>query len=235
MQGKHITVFEVNRPNRAVRRLRGKSGPTDAEKATRSVVANESTAIPKFHDRKVEAMKFLVVARKSSVKSKAQAINQIQALLVTASEHIRQKCYVPSSYQCGLACKALEMNSDSILEETAEPASKAMGSVVTQAKTIDKQLKALTSSAASTLLEQYGVGSYVAATLLVAAGDNPERLKKESSVAALCGASPLDASSDKKQRHRLNRGGTRDVNNALWTVALIRMRNDFRTRQYVEK
>ena len=53
------------------------------------------------------------------------------------------------------------------------------------------------------------------------AGDNPERPKKESSLAALCGVSPLDASSVKKQRHRLNRSGARDANNALWTVALI--------------
>lgn len=71
--------------------------------------------------------------------------------------------------------------------------------------------------------------------MLVAAGDNPERLKKESSFAALCGVSPLGASSGKKLRYRLNRGGARDANNALWTVALIRMRSDFRTRKYVEK
>lgn len=71
--------------------------------------------------------------------------------------------------------------------------------------------------------------------MLVAAGDNPECLKKESSFAALCGVTPLEASSGKNQRHRLNRGGARDANNALWTVTLIRMRNDFRTRKYVEK
>jgi len=75
----------------------------------------------------------------------------------------------------------------------------------------------------------------VAATLLVTAGDNPERLKNESSFAALCGVSPLEASSGKTQRHRLNRGGARDANNALWTVTLIRMRNDARTKKYVDK
>lgn len=118
LQEKKISVFEVNRPNRAVRRLRGKSDPTDAENAARSVLAKESTAIPKSHDGIVEAMRFLVVARKSSVKSKTQAINQIRALLVTAPEHIRQQCYVPSSYRCIVACKALEMNCENILEET---------------------------------------------------------------------------------------------------------------------
>ncbi len=239
LQEKQITVFEVNRPNRAVRRLRGKSDPTDAENAARSVLANESTAIPKSHDGVVEAMRFLVVARKSSVKSKTQAINQIRALLVTAPDYVRQKCYVPSSYQCVIACKALEATSGNLLEETLismlHLLAKRWEMLSQELKIIDKQLKALTSSASSTLLKQYGVGSYVAATLLVAAGDNPERLKKESSFAALCGVSPLDASSGKKQRHRLNRGGARDANNALWTVALIRMRSDYRTKKYVEK
>lgn len=70
---------------------------------------------------------------------------------------------------------------------------------------------------------------------MVTAGDNPERLRKESSFAALCGVSPLEASSAKKQRHRLNRGGSREANNALWTVALIRMRADAITIQYTEK
>lgn len=82
-------------------------------------------------------------------------------------------------------------------------------------KLIDKQLKKLTKNAASHLITQYGVGPYVAATLLVTAGGNPERLRKESSFSALCGVNPLKASSGKKQRHRLNRGSSREANNAL--------------------
>lgn len=70
---------------------------------------------------------------------------------------------------------------------------------------------------------------------MVTAGDNPTRLHKESSFAALCGVNPLEASSGKTQRHRLNRGGSRDANNALWTIALIRMRSDPRTRVYAAK
>lgn len=156
LQDKHITVFEVNRPNRSVRRLRGKSDPTDAENAARSVLANESTAIPKSHDGIVEAMRFLVIAKKSSVKSKAQAINQIRALLVTVPEHIRQKCYVPSIHQCILACKALEVNTDSVLEETLISMLHMLATrwemLSQELKAIDRQLKILTSSVASTLL-----------------------------------------------------------------------------------
>jgi transposase len=239
LQNKGVDVYEVNRPNRARRRLRGKSDPTDAENAARSVLAKESTAIPKSHDGVVEALRFLVVARKSSVKSKTQTINQIRALLVTAPEEIRQKCYVPRAYQCIVGCEELEAQPDNLLESSLISMLQLLAlrwrGLAAELRTIDKQLKKLISSRAPTLIEQYGVGTYVAATLLVAAGDNPERLKKESSFAALCGVSPMEASSGKTQRHRLNRGGVRDANNALWTVTLIRMRNDARTKIYVEK
>ena len=71
--------------------------------------------------------------------------------------------------------------------------------------------------------------------MLVAAGDNPERLADEASFAALCGVSPVDASSGRQHRHRLNRGGNRDANRALWVIALVRMRCEPRTRAYVER
>ncbi|SON51539.1 transposase [Vibrio tapetis] len=86
--------------------------------------------------------------------------------------------------------------------------------------TIDKALRKLTKESASTLMEQFGVGPCVAATLLVTTGDTPQRIGKESAFAALCGASPLQASLGKTSRHRLDRGGSREANNALWTVAL---------------
>jgi transposase len=85
------------------------------------------------------------------------------------------------------------------------------------------------------LLDEQGVGSDVAAALMIAAGDNPERLHSEASFAALCGVSPLDASSGKQQRHRLNRGGNRDANMALWRIVLVRLRWDPTTRAYVER
>jgi len=71
--------------------------------------------------------------------------------------------------------------------------------------------------------------------LVAVAGDNPEHLKSEAALAALCGTSPLQASSGKTVRHRLNRGGDRSANNALWTIAMVRMRSDLRTRAYVDR
>lgn len=100
---------------------------------------------------------------------------------------------------------------------------------------LDAMLEAFAWRAAHRMLEKFGVGPYTAATLLVVAGDNPERLRIDAALAALCGASPLPASSGKTQRHRLNRGGGREANNALWTIAMVRMRSDARTRAYVDQ
>jgi transposase len=96
-------------------------------------------------------------------------------------------------------------------------------------------LNSLTTQYAPRLRGRFGVGPQTAAILVAVAGDNPERLKSEASLAALCGVSPLQASSGKIVRHRLNRGGDRSANNALWTIALVRMRSEPRTRAYVDR
>lgn len=100
---------------------------------------------------------------------------------------------------------------------------------------LDKTLERLTQQAAKRLRSQFGVGPQTAATLIAVAGDNPERLHSEAALAALCGANPLPASSGKTVRHRLNRSGDRSANNALWTITLVRMRSDPRTRAYVSR
>lgn len=191
LQEKGITVYEVNRPNRVKRRLVGKSDTTDAENAARSVLAEESSAVPKSHDGVVEALRYLTVARKSAVKARTQAINQIRALLVTAPDEIRNRCYVASTYQCIEACILLDKPNATMQTQTLLDMLKLLAyrwqNLTDELRLIDKKLKKLTKLAAPNLLEQFGVGPYVAATLMVAAGDNPERLKKESSFAALCG------------------------------------------------
>ncbi|EKA7380601.1 IS110 family transposase [Vibrio parahaemolyticus] len=96
-------------------------------------------------------------------------------------------------------------------------------------------MKELTLNTAQSLVSRFGGGANVVATLLVAAGDNANRLRQESSFAALCGVNPIPASSGKTTRHRLNRGGCRSANNALWTVAMVRMRSDPRTKDYVAR
>lgn len=100
---------------------------------------------------------------------------------------------------------------------------------------MDNELDQLTKTYASQLRSRFGVGLNTAATLLSVASENSDRLKTEASLAALCGVNPLPASSGKTVRHRLNRRGSRVANNALWTIAMVRMRSDPRTRAYVQR
>ena len=101
--------------------------------------------------------------------------------------------------------------------------------------TIDALLAPLMAATAPSLLEVHGVGVDTAATLLVAAGDNPGRLRSEAAWAHLCGVAPIPASSGKVTRWRLNRGGDRQANGALWVIVITRMSSDLRTRAYVAR
>lgn len=239
LHGKKVPVFEVNRPNRARRRLRGKSDPTDAENAARAVLANEATAIPKTQSGNVEGLRFYLIARRSAVKARTQAINQIRAILVTAPDNVRKQYLRPSTLACINGCHSIESLGNSPLLQSLGLTLKLLANrwlaLTVELKILDKKLKVQTLTTAPRLIEQFGVGPYVAATLLATAGDNPERLKKESSFAALCGVSPMEASSGKTIRHRLNRGGSRIANNALWIITMIRMRSDPRTKLYVAR
>jgi len=100
---------------------------------------------------------------------------------------------------------------------------------------LDRDLERLVRQVAPTLLAVYGVGVHTAAILLVAAGDNPHRLKSEAAFAHLCGVAPIPASSGKTTRARLNPGGNRQANHALWRIVFTRMSNDERTRKYVAR
>jgi transposase len=100
---------------------------------------------------------------------------------------------------------------------------------------LDIELRRLTAAAAPALCHLKGVGPDVAGALLVAAGDNPERLRSGASFASLCGVSPIPASSGKTTRHRLNRGGDRVANNALWRIVMTRLANDERTQTYLAR
>jgi len=108
-------------------------------------------------------------------------------------------------------------------------------SLYKEVENLDKQLEFLTKKYAQRLRTRLGVGPQTAATLMSVAGDNSDRLKSEAALAALCGVNPLPASSGKTVRHRLNRGGSRAANNAIWTIAMVRMRSDPRTKLYVER
>lgn len=234
-----VEVFEVNRPNRAKRRLQGKSDPTDAENAARSVLSGDAKAIPKNQSGAAEAMRIISVARRSAVKAKTQTMNQLRALLVTAPQGVRERLWKSKPKQCAAGCAALRaLGTTTLLQtltKTLRLLAKRWQTLASELKEIDATLETLTREAAPHLRDQFGVGPQTAATLMAVAGDNPERLHSEAALAALCGANPLPASSGKTIRHRLNRGGDRSANNALWTIAMVRMRSEPRTRAYVAR
>jgi transposase len=234
-----VTVVEVDRPNRQRRRRRGKSDPTDAEAAARAVLAGEATATPKTRSGIVEAIRVLRVARTSALKARTQTANQLRDLLVTAPEELRAQLY-PLSTAKRITLLVAQQPAGGL--DPAAATRRALWylarrhqSLTAELDALDAELAALTRRAAPRLLARYGVGVETAGKLLVSAGDNPDRLHSEAALAALCGASPVEASSGKTVRHRLNRGGDRQANNALWVIAVTRLRDDPRTRAYAER
>jgi len=234
-----FTVWEINRPDRSKRRLRGKSDPTDAESAAHTVLSGNATAVPKAQSGAAEALRTVSVARRSAVKARTQAINQLRALLVSAPDAIRQKLWASKPEQCVARCARLQPLGDTpmlrVLSSTLRSLAKRWMHLTVELRELDAILERLTLRAAKRLRSQFGVGPQSAATLLAVAGDNPERLRSEAALAALCGASLLQSSSGKTVRHRLNRGGDRSANNALWTIAMVRMRSEPRTQAYVAR
>lgn len=229
-----LTVVEVIRPNRQTRRLRGKSDPIDAYAAAAAALAQERHPVPKSADGAVEAARYLLVARRSAVKARTAAQVQIKTLLITAPESLR------AAYR-GMSDSAL-ISALAMPQEDAEPFRAALGSLARRHRQLGQEiaeletaLQPLVTGSNPALAAAKGIGVITAAQLLVTAGDNPDRLRSEASFAALCGASPIPASSGKTTRHRLNRGGDRQANAALHRIALVRMSYEGRTRDYVAK
>lgn len=234
------TVIEVNRPNRQIRHARGKSDPVDAEAAARAVLSGEAIAIAKRDDAYVGMIRSLRVARRSAVKSMTQITNQIKALIVTGPAELREQLRALSSGQ--LIDTAAALRSGPITTPTAavKLALKGLAQrhqlLTTEVATLNAELARLASEAAPALCALFGVGSDVAGTILVAAGDNPERMRSESAFAHLCGVAPLPASSGKTSgRHRLNRGGDRQANSALWRIVICRLAWHQPTKDYMAR
>lgn len=232
-------VVEVNRPDRQARRRRGKSDPVDAEAAARAVLAGQATAIPKTGDSMVEMVRCLRVARATAMKARTQAANALRALLVTAPVELREQLrgLDPSK----LAATAARLRPGAIVTPTAatklalRTVAERQLALTAELTTLDAELDRLTARAAPALRELCGVGAEVAGALLVTAGDDPARLRSDAAFSMLCGASPIEASSGKTARHRLNRGGDRQANTALYRIVVVRLRWHEPTRKYMAR
>ena len=234
-----VTVIEVTRPNRQHRRRHAKSDPADAVGAARAVMAGEATGTPKAQNGTVEAIRMLRLARRSAVKARTQAINQLHAVIDTAPAELRQHLSRASIAQV-VALAARFHRHDPVTPHdaarlTLRVLARRCQQLDTEIDELDTHLDTLTAETAPTLCAINGVGPHNAATLLVAAGDNPHRLGSAASFAALCGTSPVDASSGRQRRHRLNRGGDRQANSALYTIVMCRLRWHQPTRDYMAR
>ena len=231
------TVVEVNRPDRSTRHRKGKSDPTDAEMAARAVLAGVADAIPKSGQGEVEMIRMLKKTKDSALKARTQAVNQMKALIVTAPAKPRESLN-------GLAADALASRCRKFrpgpLDDPTAAAKYTLRSLACRYLQLSKEIRALeaeleklTRRVAPALVSIFGAGPDTAAAILIAAGSNPQRLRKEAAFASLCGANPIPASSGKTKRHRLNRGGDRQANAALYRIVLVRLRHDGRTREYM--
>jgi transposase len=231
-------VVEVDRPNRQARRRTGKSDPADAVEAARAGLSGRAQGACKTRDGNVEAIRALVVAKRSTRSTKIKTLNQIRHLGFTASDELRERLRGVSRFHLGATAAALRprAGSDPVTYAT-KTALAVLGRRVMaldeEKERLDALLAELVANTAPQLLELHGVGVDTAAALLVAAGDNPERLRSEAAWAHLCGVAPIPASSGKVTRYRLNRGGDRQANSALWTIVITRMKSDPPTRAYV--
>lgn len=236
-----VTVVEVDRPDRSTRRRHGKSDPIDAEAAARAILAGRATGAAKTHDGVVECIRVLRIARSSARDQRADCMRRIKSLLVTAPEALRAKLRGLSDTKLVATCAALRPDHrDASTPTTATKiAIRALArrhtELTGELTDLDGLIRPLVARANPALLDMHGVGPEVAAQLLITAGDNPYRLHTEAAFAMLCGVAPLPASSGKTNRHRLNRGGDRQANNALWRIALCRMKTHAPTRDYLTR
>ncbi len=239
LHDKGVRVVEVDRPNRQERRRAGKSDPVDAVEAARAALSGRAKGQPKTRNGGVEAIRVLRVARCSARKDRVRAINQLRSLVSTAPEELRAELRGLSISQLVHKTAGLRPNGRTDVLNANKLAMRSLARRVrdidAEVAEIDAVLRPLVCETAPDLVSLYGVGPDTAGALVVAAGDNPERLGNEATFAHLCGVSPLDASSGKQLRHRLNRGGDRQANSALWRIVLTRMASDPRTQRYVER
>ncbi len=240
-----VEVFEVNRPDRTDRRLRGKSDPLDAQNAARAVLSGRARARAKSGDGPVQIARMYKLTKGSAVKARTQAINQLKAVLITADPALREELVGLNNPDLFRACArfADESKNEEGEEETVLQATRTtlrllahrIEQLTEQIQDVEHRLARLAERHVPQLLAVVGIGPDTAVTLLITMGDNPERLSSEASFAALCGVSPVERSSGTRQYRRLNRGGDRQANAALHRIVQTRLRVEPRTRDYFER
>lgn len=240
LQGADHDVIEVDQPDRKARRQRGKSDPVDAEAAARAVMAGTATTVPKDRDSKVECLRVLRVAKNSATKARSEARTQLKSLISTAPEPLRAELRDLNANPLVKRCAAFKPKGyDTVTNATKT----ALRSIARRIQTLTDELVVLqtqlnelvTALAPPSLLERCGVGPDVAGQLLVSFGANAQRIATPAKFTRFCGTAPIPVSSGRTDQHRLNRGGDRQANAAIHRIAIVRLRYDQRSIDYVNR
>ena len=234
-----MRVVEVDRADRQDRRRQGKSDPLDAVSAARAAQSGRAAGAPRGRDGQVEAIRALMVAKRTARSERIQTINQARSLIVTGPDDLRARFGKHSADDLVADLASLRPRPGSMvryhtllsLRELGRRAQFLDGQLVR----LDELIVPLVTARAPGLLALYGVGHDTAAMLLIAAGDHPGRLRSEAAWAHLCAAAPIPASSGKVTRYRLNPGGDRQANHALYRIVITRMSSHPPTRAYVAR
>jgi transposase len=232
------TVLELSRTPRSERRLRGKDDPLDAARTARAALGSDTLMLPRAGERR-EALRLLLVARRSAVDVRREALAQLRAVIVTAPDRLRQELRGLPVGKLLDRCRRLRRTRVAGADELAtrlvlRSLALRIEAATNEADELARELLTHVRALAPALLDEPGVGPVVAAQLIVA-WSHRNRLRSEACFARLAGVAPIPASSGQRQRHRLSRGGDRQLNRALHTIVLHRRQHDAATKEYIAK
>ena len=232
------TVLEVGRSAHSERRLHGKDDRLDAVRAARAALRAEPLPLPRAGDRR-EALRLLLVARGSAVDVRREALTQLRSVIVTAPERLREELRELPVGPLLERCSRLRQPSAARPDELAarlvlRTLARRIAAASAEAEQLEREIAEHVQTLAPQLLEEPGVGPIVAARLLVA-WSHRGRVRSEAAFARLAGVAPIPASSGQTVRHRLSRGGDRQLNRALHTIVLHRRQHDPQTRAYIAR
>jgi hypothetical protein len=237
--GPGVRVVEVDRSDRQDRRRQGKSDPLDAISAARAAQSGRARGAPRGRDGTVEAIRVLMVTKRTARSERTQTINQARSLVLTGPDDLRVRFAHHATASLVAELARLRPRPGATVGYATRIALRELGRRATflggQLERLDELILPLVTAHAPGLLALYGVGPDTAALLLIAAGDHPARLRSEAAWAHLCATAPIPASSGKTVRHRLNPGGDRQANHALWRIVITRMSSHPPTRAYVDR
>lgn len=230
-------MLEISRTLRAERRLAGKDDSLDAVRTARAALASETLALPRAGGRR-EALRLLLVARRSAVDVRREALTQLRAVIVTAPEPLREQLRRLTLGKLLDRCTRLRRTTaradELAVRLVLRSLARRVQAATVEAAELEHEILTHVRALAPALLDEPGVGPIVAAQLIVA-WSHPGRLRSEACFARLAGVAPIPASSGHTQRHRLSRGGDRQLNRALHTIVLHRRQHDPATRDYIAK